>query len=113
MLKFLNHLTKEEDFKLLAKKGRPAYSALFGAKVMANKLPESRFGLVISAKVSKKATVRNLIKRRLTEIIRLNLAKIKPGFDVMILVKTGAVGKKYQELEQALGELLNKGKILK
>lgn len=112
MLKPANRLAKEQDFKLLARKGKPAYCDLFSARVLSNNLRVSRFGIVISAKVSKKATVRNLIKRRLTEVIRLNLDKIKPGFDVMILVKSASVGKPYAELEEKLGGLFDKARLL-
>ena len=112
MLKPANRLAKEQDFKLLARKGKPAYCDLFSARVLPNNLRASRFGIVISAKVSKKATIRNLIKRRLTEVIRLNLDKIKPGFDVMILVKGAAVGKNYQQLQESLAGLFDKARLL-
>lgn len=112
MLKPAYRLAKEQDFKLLARKGRPASLDLFSAKVLPNNLAHSRFGIVISAKVSKKAVVRNLIKRRLAEVIRLNLNQIKPGYDVMILVKAVAVGKDYPQLEQALAGLFDKAKLL-
>ncbi len=112
MLKPANRLAKEQDFKLLARQGKPAYSDLFSVRVLPNGLPTSRFGIVISAKVSKKATARNLIKRRLTEVIRLNIKKIKPGYDVMILVKGTAVGKDYQQLQESLAGLFDKAKLL-
>ncbi len=113
MLAKPNRLTKETDFKLLARTGRPFYSFLFTVKVAPRAaLPLSRFGIVISAKVSKKATVRNKLKRQLTEIIRLNLKKIKTGRDVMILVKAASLGKSYQELEAGLAEVFDQARLL-
>ncbi|MFA6304648.1 MAG: ribonuclease P protein component [Patescibacteria group bacterium] len=112
MLKRDQRLVLENDFKRLAQKGKPAYSTFFNGKVLANKELSSRFGIVISAKTSKKAVVRNTIKRRLTEIIRLHLDKIKPGFDLMIVVKKEAIDKDYQTLESDLAELFDKAKLL-
>ena len=107
-----NRLTKESDFKLLAKKGKPFYSPQITFKLLKNNQQESRFGIVISAKVSKKAVVRNQLKRRISEILRLSLAKIKPGFDVMILINKALIEKNYQEIEKELNSLLKKTKLL-
>lgn len=112
MLLKANRLTKETDFKLLARKGRPFYSSLFTIKILKVEAVDSRFGVVISTKVSKKAVIRNKIKRRITEIIRLNIAKIKLGVDVMILVKPIVVDKSYQEIKDEIEKLFIKAKIL-
>ena len=47
----------------------------------------SRFGFVVSNKIDKRATRRNGLKRRLRAVIGEQLEKIKPGFDLVILVK--------------------------
>ena len=113
MLPKANRLTKETDFKLLAKKGRLFYSSLFTIKLNKKKNFASRFGVVISAKVSKKAVVRNKVKRRITEIIRLALPKIKSEFDVMILVKPVVAEKNYKEIKEDLEKLFKKARIFK
>ncbi len=113
MLSKANRLTKEADFKLLAKKGRPFYSSLFTIKLLKSKDTDSRFGVVISSKVSKKAVVRNKIKRRITEVIRLSMPKIKSGFDVMILVKSIVAEKSYQEIKEDIEKLFKKAQLLK
>lgn len=112
MLPRAHRLTKETDFKLLAQEGQSFYSPLFTIKILKAKDADSRFGVVISAKVSKKAVVRNKIKRRITEIIRLALPKIKSGFDVMILVKTVVAEKNYQEIKEDIEKLFKKANIL-
>ena len=75
-------------------------------------MPLSRFGLVVSTKVDKRAVIRNRIRRQVREIIRLKLAKIKPGFDVMIVLKKAAIGQKHADLSQDLFEVLEKAKLL-
>ncbi|MCX6785244.1 MAG: ribonuclease P protein component [Candidatus Komeilibacteria bacterium] len=108
MLSKANRVAKDAEFKLLARSGRPFYSPLFTFKVLKTAEPQIRFGVVISAKVSKKATQRNLAKRRITEIIRLSLTKIKPGFMVMILVKPAILTKTYREIKAEMEFLLAK-----
>ena len=112
MLAKANRLTKEGDFKQLAGKGKPFYSSLMAIKVLKNVLAESRFGIIISTKVSKKAVVRNQLKRRLSEIIRLNLVKLKKGFDVIVLTKPDLAKRSYAEIESELAQLLKKAGLL-
>ncbi len=69
-------------------------------KVRENALPHSRFGIVAGLKVSKRANQRNLLKRRLREIVRKHLKEISPGFDVMIMALTAARGAEYARLEE-------------
>jgi len=112
MLASANRLTMQGDFKQLAGKGKPFYSALITIKVLKNNRPQSRFGIIVSTKVSKKAVVRNRLKRRLSEVIRLNLSEIKSGFDVIIMVKQALAEKKYQEIESELLQLFKKASLL-
>ena len=51
----------------------------------------SRFGFVVGTNIDKRAVVRNRLKRRLRESIRLLLPKIKTGFDVIILARKGLI----------------------
>ena len=53
--------------------------------------PSSCFGISISKKVSKRAVVRNRIKRQLRAIIRDRLTAIHPGWQIVIVVRPSAV----------------------
>jgi ribonuclease P protein component len=106
-------LTKKKDFKRVFVQGR-IFGALFSAvKIKKNNLPCSRFGFVVSLKISKKAVERNKIRRRLQEAIRLNLSKIKKGVDVAVIAKPGIKGKQYGEIEEDLIAALDKAGIIK
>jgi len=61
-----------------------------------------RFGIIISNKVSKSAVERNRLKRQVSEIFRLNLDKIKPGFDIVLTMSKNALKKPYQVLEREI-----------
>lgn len=60
-----------------------------------------RVAIVVSKKVDKRATARNLIKRRVAQIIRGNVANIHLAADVVISVK---VIKTYEEYKKELEE---------
>lgn len=110
-LKRQNRLSVK-DFKLLqSQRGFWAKSALLSVKSVKNNLPQSRFGFVVSTKVSKKAVERNRIKRRLRDITRKS-PDIKIGFDVIIIVSPLANRAKYQIIKEDLMSLLKKLKLL-
>lgn len=77
-------------------------------KVRENHLPHSRFGIVVGIKVHKRAVKRNLVKRRISEIIRKNLAAIKKGYDFMVLTQPKSVDTEYAELETQVLSCLKK-----
>ncbi|MGC8792692.1 MAG: ribonuclease P protein component [Bryobacteraceae bacterium] len=52
-----------------------------------------------------KAVVRNRIKRRLREAVRLNLEKLAPGWDVVITARPGAADAPFEQLLKAVEEL--------
>ncbi len=117
MLKKSLRLTKKKEFDYAFKKGRSVYSPFLLLKYVANNQPFSRFGIIVSNKVSKKATQRNLIKRRLREIIRSVQPEIKNGFDFVLIVSPKIINEKgkvltYQSISESFLPLLKKIKVL-
>ncbi|MCK4553470.1 ribonuclease P protein component [Candidatus Parcubacteria bacterium] len=108
MLNKINRLTKDKDFDNIFKNGKSSYDKLIGVKAIQNQLGNSRFGILVSAKVSKKAVERNKIKRQIREIIKLQLNKIKLGYDVVIITLPAILGKSYQEIERSVISHLKK-----
>jgi ribonuclease P protein component len=106
-------LSLKKDFDAILKSRNKFYSYDFVLKYSKNTLSHSRFAIVISKKVSKRAVDRNTIKRRVSEIIRLNMSSIKNGFDIMIFAKSGAVQIDYQKINQEIDFLLKKAMLLK
>ncbi len=72
----------------------------------------SRFGISISRKVSKRAVVRNRIKRQLKAIIRQNLPYIPPNWQVVIVVRPAAVECEFDDFLRELEDLLKKLSII-
>jgi len=106
-------LKKRKDFEEVFKKGIYCSGSCISIKLKRNNLNISRFGIVVGSRISKKAVIRNKIKRRISEAIRLNLPQLKKGFDVIILTKPEVVDKKYREIENILMSLFKKAKIYK
>lgn len=105
-------LKKKEEFKRIFNKGRYCQSVFIKLKVLENNLQKNHFACAVGLKVSKKATQRNKIKRKIEEIIRLNLGELKQGFDIVIIVDPQIIDKKYNEIEEELIKLLKKAKLL-
>ncbi len=105
MLPRENRLKKKKDFDKVFKKGKTIAGKLIFLKYLKNKLKINRFGFVVSLKLSKKAVIRNRIRRQLREITRCNLFNIKPGFDVLIIAKPEIINKDYQDIKDELEDL--------
>lgn len=117
MLKKLYRLNKTKDIQTLMKTGRVFYSPVLMVKAKANDLSHSRFAIIVSNKVSKKATERNLIKRRLREIVRHLLPNLETGADVAILASPKIIssqGKifKYQDMRKEIEAVFKKARLL-
>ena len=81
------------------------------AKGVNSTLPSS-FGISISKKVSKKAVVRNRLKRQIKGVISSYLPRIKPGWKIVIVVNPKAIECKYEHFLRELEELLKQAKII-
>jgi len=118
MLPAQHRLTKMKDIKILVKEGRFVGGKFLNAKIWKiepEKYPrrkyttdDLRIGFAVGLGVSKKAVVRNRIKRQLREIVRLLLKeeKIRHGHHVLVMVKSVIVGKEYGEIEREVERVL-------
>ncbi len=108
MLPKIYRLRQEKDIKALFARGKSVFDIVLGIKFKRNNFSHSRFAVVVGAKISKRATVRNLIKRRLRAILEKYLEDFRPGFDIIVLVKEGVTKRTFLELEHELLGLLER-----
>ncbi len=113
MLPQNNRLKKKKDFERVFKKGKGFKEDFLALKTAKNDLDDSRFGFVVSQKVSKKATVRNKIKRVLRKIIEQYLPLIKKGNDVLIVTLPGLEIKDFWEFKEVCDKLLKRANLVK
>lgn len=95
MLASKNRLKKKINFARVEIDGKLIQSKSFGLGIYnrskdfngESNNTETRFGFIISTKISKKAVTRNKIKRIIAEAVRKELDTIQKGLDVVFLIK--------------------------
>ncbi|PIQ92639.1 MAG: ribonuclease P protein component [Parcubacteria group bacterium CG11_big_fil_rev_8_21_14_0_20_39_14] len=105
-------LSKKKDFQNIFKRGKSFKEGCIFLKAAANNIRFSRFGFVVSNKISKKSVERHKIKRRLNEIIRFKMPLIRKGYDMVIIAGPEIKNKDYRELEEIIKKLLITAKLL-
>ncbi|MGK7896843.1 MAG: ribonuclease P protein component [Xenococcus sp. (in: cyanobacteria)] len=107
------------DFRLVYKQGIHRHSEHLVLRALSPKkngeqsqINPSRIGVSIGKKVSKKAVVRNRIKRRIHSAFLQLSPHILDGWQIVIVVKPTAVECKYDHFLRELEELLKKTKII-
>jgi len=109
MLKKKNKVDKSL-FVVVVKRGSGYFSQNASLKVLKTADNNCKFGISVSKKELKKATDRNLLKRRVLSILKNIKPKIsvKAGFGCVIFLKKGAIDIPYQKLQDEIVFLLKK-----
>ncbi|MCK4403228.1 MAG: ribonuclease P protein component [Dehalococcoidia bacterium] len=102
-------LTKRAQYALVYQQGSTYIDSLIVMKALPNGLNLSRYGFSVTKKVGK-AVQRNRLKRLLREIIHLQL--VKPGWDIVFVVRREAVTADYHQLEKAVTKLLTQAELI-
>ncbi len=111
MLSKENRIKKKKDFERIFKEGRGFKEDFLFLKIAKNNLKISRFGFIVGKNFSKKAVLRNKIKRILRELVRIKLDKIKKGIDGILIAQPGFTEKDFQETEEIINQIFKKAKI--
>lgn len=90
-------------------------SSMFVIKYSKNpRRADSRFAVVVSKKVLKSAVGRNRVRRRLYEVIRHELPKLKTSHDVVAMVFSAEVRTMpHRQLRGAMAQLLAQASLYK
>jgi len=113
MLKYKNRLIKNKDFALAHQSGAFFSFGSVAIKCRRNNLLETRIGISVGLKFSKKAVERNALKRQLREIFRKKIAEMEKGWDVVVMVrKKGPEKIEFSQLEPMVEKVLNKSNLL-
>ena len=103
----------KEDFGKVEEKGKVYQFEDFGVSVFKREDQHpSRFGMIVSKKISKDAVDRNRIKRALREAIRQSLWQTKKGASVLFLTKTTIAKKSTEEIMRQIRESLVKLELI-
>lgn len=103
---------KKADFERIFRNGNKSYNQYCNIRYIANKLDYCRFAIVVSNKISKKATERNKIRRRIKAVLRDNLSNFKQNIDIIITVLPDLSKVDFRENKDILVNLLKKNHLL-
>ncbi|MBD2450126.1 ribonuclease P protein component [Nostoc sp. FACHB-152] len=128
-----NRLKSRQDFQAVFREGIRRQSSHFTLRALRPKFSEdlsldaatttlatnskvvsTKIGISISTKVSKKAVVRNRIKRQMTAALHQLLPKLAPGWRLVFVVKPTAAEQECgsQQFLQELKQLLAQTEVL-
>ncbi|MDD5651800.1 MAG: ribonuclease P protein component [Parcubacteria group bacterium] len=99
-------VAKKKDFDLIFKKGKILHSDFFTVRFLKNDMDFRRFAVLVSKKISPKATERNRLKRILREAIRKNQKLFPSGNDYVFYVKKNYSKISFRELEKLIIKML-------
>ena len=104
-------LSRPEDFAALQGDGTVRSHPLLVVRIRRTNLEETRFGLSTGRKLGG-AVVRNKVRRRLRESLRVMAPSFQPGWDVLIIARPPVIGADFQTLAGVLQNLLRRGGVL-
>jgi ribonuclease P protein component len=114
MLPLHRRIKEKEEFERFfhSKKTIRVRSLLLTLYVVPSKKANSRFGFVVGTKVSKRATIRNKLKRRMRAVVARALPAIKPGIDALLIARPQAEEATFQEVEKTITNLLQTARLI-
>jgi ribonuclease P protein component len=104
-------LSRPEDFAALQGEGSVRSHPLLVVRIRRTGLEETRFGLSTGRKLGG-AVVRNRVRRRLREALRVMVPTLQPGWDVLIIARSPVISADFQVVAGALANLLRRGGVL-
>ncbi|HIR63605.1 MAG TPA: ribonuclease P protein component [Candidatus Faecousia faecigallinarum] len=111
-MEFSKSLKLNHVFHRLYRSGNQAGNRYLVLYCRSNRSRENRVGITVSKKLGK-AVVRNRVRRRLREIYRLNESRFRPGFDLVVVARSRAIGASFSQLTGAYLSLADKLGLLR
>ena len=107
-------LSGQASFDNVLKRGRIVQAESFGLAYLDRGDDQvTKYGFIVSTKVSKLAVQRNRIKRALSEAARFLTGDVKTGFDVVFLAKPVGIKMSTDVIMREVREALIKANLLK
>ncbi|MCI8939930.1 MAG: ribonuclease P protein component [Dorea sp.] len=100
-MNFSESLKKNRDFRNVYREGISYANRYLVMYILKNDGKKNRVGISVSKKVGN-SIVRHRLTRLIRESYRLNEARFLCGYDIVVIARLGAKGKKYSEIESAL-----------
>ena len=105
-------LSRPQDFAAIQGAGTTKAHPLFTARFLRTDLSTTRFGLSTGRRLGG-AVVRNRVRRRLREALRVMTPSFQPGWDVLIIARPAIVETDHDTLVGALHRTLERGGVIR
>jgi ribonuclease P protein component len=102
-------LCRRKDFDNVFRKGRSWNNELLVLRSLPNDLPHNRYGFITSKRLGK-AVVRNRVRRRVREVVRV--LPLAASWDIVVSAKAKSADAGFQELHNAVIDLLTRAGLL-
>ncbi|MFC1617980.1 ribonuclease P protein component [Patescibacteria group bacterium] len=114
MLAKTNRLKPDWAVTKVRRRGKRVKTGLFHLFYLSRKRGQSvRFAFVVPLRVSKKAVLRNKLRRRAREAVKPIIAELKPGTDVLISFSPRSLPKSVKDLQDAFLKTFIKSHLLR
>ena len=100
MLPKEHRLHKDSEIKGLVRAGKTFFLPQFVIKYTANKEEKTKVGFIVSAKVDKRAVIRNKLTRQMREVVKSLLPDIGKGYSVLIIAKKQALELDFESIKK-------------
>jgi ribonuclease P protein component len=104
-------ISRPRDFATLQSGGTTTSHPLLLARTVRTDLETTRFGLATGRKLGG-AVVRNRVRRRLKEALRVMAPSFRPGWDVLIIARPQLVEADHDAMVGALRRVLRRAGVL-
>ena len=105
-------IKNNSDFLKAYRHGKSYANRYLVMYILKNGSSNNRYGITVSKKVGN-SVVRHRVTRLIRESIRLNEEKFARGYDIVIIARNTAKGKKYSDIASAFLHLGKMHKILR
>jgi ribonuclease P protein component len=104
-------LRDSADFRRVQQEGKSWSNRLLVLCTLPNNLDHTRFGFAVSKRIGK-AALRNRIKRRVREAVRVRLTEISGGWDLVFIARAPLKEAPFSAVERAVEQLLRRAILL-
>ena len=113
MLARENRLRKANEITRVYKRGNyGAVSGVLSVKALSSGRGQTRVVVVVGKKISKKAVVRNKIRRRLIGHLQAHWATLRAGYDIVVNVHTDLSAVPMDKIAQSLTQALDRAGVI-
>ncbi len=105
-----SRLRANEDFQRVRREGRSWSSPLLVLIAAPNAADHTRFGFAVGKRIGK-AVVRNRVKRRLREAVRLHCEAVAPGWDLVFVAREPILAASFGDIESAICGLMQRAQV--